>query len=293
MKVKVISSLSKELWESYAKYSVPTWVEYMALDEGSEIELWILGEFPKGLPTKTFNGTPIKYKMIDTQSEGWRHFYETYSKHPRPNAPKGQEYKHNFLPFSIKVFAQAELAWELKNQTTTKEHVDVESRSIQTYEEHTPKFDYAIWLDIDVFLVQKVNTEFLTQVIGNNDLAWLDRGPPWGHGETGFIMYKTTEESLDIFFNQANIYGSGQLFYFAEWHDAFIFSTIMRMKEFTSADYKIKNLNEDMESTKDNGLYPFATSMLHGHMRHHKGQLKQLAAQKFAPDNTYAEAVFT
>jgi hypothetical protein len=282
MRVKLISSLSKQLWDAYAKFSIPTWVEHLKLDEGSEIELWILGEFPKGLPTKTASGTPIKYKMIDTQSEGWQHFYATYNKHPKPqNIPQGQEYKFNFLPFSIKVFAQAEVAWELKTQTSN----DV----------YTPKWDYVIWLDVDVHLEKTVDTTYLQQVIGNNDLAWLDRGAPWGHGETGFIMYKTTEESLDIFFNQANVYGSGQLFYFAEWHDAFIFSTLMRMKEFTSEAFKIKNLNEDMQSQKDNGLYPFVTSVLGTHMKHLKGNLKhqqQQQSSKAQSSNTFAEAVF-
>jgi hypothetical protein len=91
------------------------------------------------------------------------------------------------------------------------------------------------------------------------------------------------------------VYGSGQLFYFAEWHDAFIFSTLMRMKEFTSEAFKIKNLNEDMQSQKDNGLYPFVTSVLGTHMKHLKGNLKhqqQQQSSKAQSSNTFAEAVF-
>ena len=132
-----------------------------------------------------------------------------------------------------------------------------------------------MWLDADVKLIQDVNSSYLNQVLGNADFAWLNRGKPWGHGETGFMLMKISDLALDLFLHQANIYGSGQLFYFAEWHDAFILSSCVRYKQFTDNDqFIVKNLNTDMNSEHKNGLYPFETSILNSHMEHYKGNLK-------------------
>lgn len=252
MRVKVVTSLNKELWERYASKCIASW-ESISLPEGSTYEIWILGEFPKGLPT-TINGTPVTYKMIATQSDAWKHFFYQFSQHPRPQVPSGQEYKFNFMPFSIKAYALAEASWDIRQNN---------------------RFDYIMWLDADVMTKEKVTFEDLRSLLGNKHLAWLDRGVPWNHGETGFILASTQGDTLDIFLQQANIYSSGQLFYFAEWHDAFIFTSLVRIETFMKGEeFQVENLNKDMQSSHKNGLYPFETSPLGKWFLHYKGNLK-------------------
>jgi hypothetical protein len=194
--------------------------------------------------------------MVETQSPAWAAFYQNHANHPKPKTDPGQEYRFNFIPFSVKVFALAEGVFPLA--------------------ENLEHFDYVVWLDADVMLTEKVNEDFLREVVGNSDLAWLNRGAPWGHGETGFMMLNSRRrENLDIYLQQANLYGSGQLFYFAEWHDAFVFTSLVYLKEYMEPEFNVRNLNLDMESTHKNGLYPFETSILSTKMVHYKGNTKQ------------------
>jgi hypothetical protein len=257
MKVKIVTSFNEELWTKYAKNSLDSWVDFINLDEGSIIECWILGAFPRGLPTKTKSGIPFVYKMVETQSQAWANFYTQYKDHPKPKMPPNAEYKFNFVPFSIKAFALAEAAFSIR-------------------EKEPREFDYMCWIDADVVLRNFVTSTYLKEVIGNNHLAWLDRGAGWGHGETGFILANTSGDTLDIFLQQANLYGAGQLFYFAEWHDAFVFTSLVRLKSYMEGPetFSVKNLNTDMESKHNNGLRPFETSILNTHMTHYKGQTK-------------------
>lgn len=255
MKTKVVTSFSASLWNRYAKTCISTWVEHLKLDEGSVVEVWINGPFPEGLPKQTKSGTPFKYKLLDTQSEGWQYFYSTWSQHPRPETNQGQEFKFNFIPFSCKVFALAEAAWDAKQSGA---------------------FDTFLWLDSDIKLTQAVTSSYLASTLGNAHLAWLDRGEPWRHGETGFILSRTEGNTLDIFLNQANMWGSGQLFFMAEWHDAFTFSSLVASKTFTDQEqFVVNNLNIDMDSQSEQGLYPFKTSVLNTHFQHFKGGLKE------------------
>lgn len=274
MRVKLVTSLNKILYEQYARNNFKSWVEYLVLPEGSEIEVWFWGEIPQGLPQCTKNGTPFKYKIFDVQSEGWKYFINTYKNHPRPKSQPGQEYMFNFIPFSCKVYALAEASWEIKSE----------------YTEHTGPanpFTHLVWLDADVELTKTVDESFLQNVISNSHFAWLDRSAPWSHGETGFIMASADPDTLDLFLQVANCYGSGQLFYFAQWHDAFIFTAYLRLKAFTEPNFIIKNLNNDIKNEIEQGLHPFKTSVLSSYMQHYKGQLKFNNAQ-----GTFAEALF-
>lgn len=288
MSIKLVTSLNKPIYDSYAKNTLASWVEFLQLPEGSEIELWFWGEIPQGLPMKTKSGTPFVYKMFDVNCQGWQHFIDTYRNHPKPKTPPGQEYVYNFVPFSCKVYALAETAWELKQALEyRKEHPGTADSNVNVFK--FPRFDHLVWLDVDVELVKPVTGEFLREVLGNHKFAWLDRNPPWGHGETGFMMAYADQDTLDLFLQVANTYGSGQLFYFAQWHDAFVYSAYIKLKEFTEPEFKVKNLNLDVKNAVEQGLHPFKTSVLNDYMKHYKGQLKNKVQQG---PQSFSEVVF-
>lgn len=254
MRTKVITSFSAGLWDQYAHKCIVTWVEHLKLDEGSVVEIWINGAFPEGLPMATKHGNPITYKMLDVQSQGWKYFYDTFKNHPKPNTQQGQEFRFNFLPFSCKVYALAEATWLVKEDQD---------------------FDLLMWLDADCEMKQDVTSSYLSEVLGTSHFAWLDRSGSFDYGETGFMLSRTNDQVLDLFLHQANIYGSGQLFFLREWHDAFVLSSCIKYKQFTDGEnFIVKNLNEDKDSQMENGLYPFKTSVLKDYFEHHKGHLK-------------------
>lgn len=263
MKVKVVTSFNAQLFHKYGKTCLDTWVKHLKLEKGSIVEVWINGAFPQGLPQTCEDGTPFVYKSLDVQSEGWKFFYDNYRGHPRPDTPPGQEFRFNFIPFSCKVYALAEAATLIKEA----ENAEV-VRPLSD-------FQAMVWIDADVLMKEDVTTEYLSGVLGEAHLAWLDRGLPWSHGETGFIMTRTNDDVLDVFLHQANLWGSGQLFFMREWHDAHSFSSCVVYKQFTDGNaFIVNNLNKDMDNLQDNGLYPFRTSILNTHFEHLKGNLK-------------------
>lgn len=270
MRYKVVTSFSKPLWTKYAKECIQSWLDKMVLPEGSSFEFWVQGIFPLGLPMKSAQGLPVRYKSLDAQSQEWLLFAQTFNSMPRPDVEPGQEFRFNFMPFSCKVFTLAEAAW--------------------TMQDH----DAMIWIDADTFLKEPINGEWLDGNVFPNgsNLAFLDRGPRWGYGETGFIGARKatelgqgeTDQVLDTFFEQAKIWGSGQLFFFREWHDAFVYTSVARRAYFQDPErVRVNNLNQDMNSQVQDGLFPFETSVLGTKFVHLKGnrkdKIKELSGQ--------------
>lgn len=56
----------------------------------------------------------------------------------------------------------------------------------------------------------------------------------------------------------------------------FTLSALVKQKQFTDGDnFQVVNLNNDLQGTQENGLYPFKTSVLNKYMVHYKGPLKE------------------
>lgn len=272
MKYKIVTSFSKPLWTKYAKVCIQSWLDRLTLPEGSVFEFWVQGIFPLGLPMKSAQGTPVKYKSLDAQSQEWLQFAQTFGSIPRPETEPGQEFRFNFMPFSCKVFALAESAWTMDN------------------------YDALIWIDADTYLKESMDGEWLQNkgFPNGSNLVFLDRGPRWGYGETGFIGVRKElglqpgeiDQTLDTFFEQAKIWGSGQLFFFREWHDAFTYTSIVRRASFHDPErVRVNNLNRDMNSQVNDGLQPFETSVLAEKFVHLKGNRKD-NFKEFIPSAT-------
>jgi hypothetical protein len=269
MRYKIVTSFSKPLWEKYAEECIKSLLLSSELPEGSSFEFWVQGIFPIGLPMKSAQGLPVKYKSLDAQSPEWLQFANTFGNVPRPEVPPGQEFRFNFMPFSCKVFALAEAAWDMKD------------------------YDALVWFDADTFVKEKFDGAWLERNLfpGPSNLAYLDRGPRWGYGETGCIGAKKADvlqpgevdQVLDVFIEQAKVFGSGQLFFFREWHDAFTFTSIARRASFQDPErVRVNNLNKDMNSEVNGGLEPFETSCLAEKFVHLKGNRKE-QIKEYAP----------
>lgn len=159
-------------------------------------------------------------------------FLETYAdKH-------SQDYRFNATKFCHKVFAFTDSKRRAKG------------------------VDYWIWLDADVESLAEVSNETLDSFcVEGFSGTYLGR-KDWHHSELGFLaVHKSAWGLLE---RLREIYTSGELFSFKEWHDSYIFDQI---KDEFGWWY---NLSQDIP-----GMHVWDDCPLGSYMAHKKGPLRK------------------
>lgn len=83
--------------------------------------------------------------------------------------------------------------------------------------------DILVWLDADVLTFKQVPEDFIENLLGENDMAYLGRGAH--HSEIGFWAVRIGEQSRKFVRLLANVYRTDDVFNFQEWHSAFIWDS--------------------------------------------------------------------
>ena len=247
MKLHFVSSFSKKLWDEYAEGCIRSQVRN--LPDDCTIVYYIDGEFPKDLPVDP----RVTYKMLD-QVFDWREFeYRHRLVQPPEGLAPGDAFRFKFMPFAKKVFS----LWDCFSKWYYKDR------------QYQKRKDYLCWIDADVYVQQKLSKEFFFNLTDNCEahVICLLRGKEWGHGDTGFIMLQDDPQVESFMRDFAKAYSTGFIFDMKEWHDAFVFSSLLKLQ---SPFLVGKNLN-----TKPNTLHPFEHSPLHPYLIHYKGPQKK------------------
>ena len=77
--------------------------------------------------------------------------------------------------------------------------------------------DVLIWIDADCVTHAPVDAEWLSSLIGDADLAILNRSKKYT--ETGFVMIRRTQEGAELVKAMIRLYQTDRLFDLKEWHD--------------------------------------------------------------------------
>lgn len=149
-----------------------------------------------------------------------------------------------------------------------------------------------IWLDGDTFTKEKITKKFLVDLCGSEDIVHLGR-TAINYSETSFLSFdmKSTR-SLEFLADFRQLYTSGEIFGFSEWHDGFVFERLLNIHK--PHGLTAKNLTP---TCKD--LNAFGVSPLAKYMEHLKGALKNEVPQggstskgiKIIPKNAVADEV--
>lgn len=239
--ITIVTSFNRTLWDRYAKDCFESWLKFFP-KTGIKFKIWLDGEWPL-LPFDS----RINYNQLDVE-EFFLEYVHKYSNVRPPDVekiPRNQIFRWNHVPFWCKVFA------------LTQELVEAKPNS------------YVIWLDADVLLTDYVDPrkEWLPWVDDNKlSIVWLARGEPWNYGETGWMMFKASQDTTDFAGDLRATYMTGAIFDYREWHDAFIISSLFKKY---SAGVAIGTINNDPSA-----LHPFTTSPLAPKLVHKKGLLK-------------------
>ena len=267
-KFHLVTSLSQRLWDKYANQTVGSFIA--AFDDGfpddvDSFMIWLDSDsevqpFIENLGLSETVASKYKFGSLNTLNE-YIIFERMYGGNVPLNErginpekiPAGSEFRFNYLPFAKKVFSWAASYMSL------------------------PENDFLVWIDADIMLHRKFDTEFFKHFV-DFDLVFLDRDFPWYAAETGFFILKRTPE-MDRFVQlMLHVYISGFVFDMAEWHDGYVFKTLMKIG--VDPNLKVLNLNRTMRERD-----VFERTLLADFMEHKKGQKKNILKQGLGMDS--------
>lgn len=124
--------------------------------------------------------------------------------------------------------------------------------------------DVLIWMDADCVTHSPVDTNWLQTLIGDADLAILNRTKKYTEG--GFIMFRKCR-SIDLLIgHMVDMYVYGHVFGLKEWHDCEVLDTCRKM-----LGVKFSSLSGDFADTG----HPLVNGPLGERLDHLKGKRKQ------------------
>lgn len=241
MKYAVCTSFNDEGYELYGKKFLESFFKHWPKDV--ELHVFYEGSRPK-------ESGPVYHNLMEDGD--LKKFLFVWGKNPQANGivevKNGKamvNYRFQAVKFAKKVFA-------------------VTSRS-------RPDADWWIWLDADVVTTNNVTTEFLESVCPDGfAVSYLGR-LEWPHSECGWVAYSKRYE--DGFLKQfREIYTSGQVFFFREWHDSFIFDALRT--KFQANGNWFYNLSPEAKGLND----AWNHSPLCKYMKHNKGPIAKREA---------------
>lgn len=157
-------------------------------------------------------------------------------KNDRPVA----DYRLQAVKFAAKVFAIADLAEKTDS-------------------------DWLVWIDADVEVTKPFDKTFWKAVLPADKLfSYLGR-TAWSHSECGFVAYRIGHPVPRAFLKRfREIYASGEVFRFPEWHDSHVFDRVR--EEYSAWVPFFNNISHGIEE-----MHPWPHTILGEYMVHNKG----------------------
>lgn len=249
----IVTSFNKAIWESHGKTCITSWLDHLVGDY--TLKFYIDGPIPNDLPV----GKGIEVFFLDNDKDYVKFLRDTANIQEPQGVPPEHQFRFQFRRFWPKVHA--------------------------IYSAFQEVSDYGVdgallWLDADILMTQDLEvSKILADADNYKEFCILDRGPPWGYMDSGYLLMNTKlsydgQTWASQFINLLNnLYTSKTIFQFREWHDAYLMSQVLKMMfgEQGSEAYKanVKSL-----SGLSSSLHPLEESWLRGHLTHLKGGRK-------------------
>lgn len=261
----VISSFSKDLWDRYASACIKSQVKHIKPSEDCSVRFLFTvdGVIPDLSELILENpGVDIRVESLDNQPE-YMGFVNRNSKRPIPNVPPDHQFRFEFLRFWPKVYTIVR-AYEISQQTHCK----------------------VLWLDADMAVRKDVDASRIVEDLyvkprteDTYSFVCLDRGAPWGYMDSGyFLFHKFTswqDTTGDFIRTLGNLYDTDTLFEFQQWHDAYLFTQIMKMLWGEDRDKYVLSLSGRVDTSDPREyLNPITKTWLGEYFTHFKGNLK-------------------
>lgn len=173
-----------------------------------------------------------------------------------------QDYRKQAVRFCHKVFA-IRAALDAVNRAKADKAIDV------------PR--YLIWLDADVLTTRKVMAEDLLKCMPKDGdaVSYMGR-KDWDHSECGWLAFDLENGGNFIIEEMIARYIKDEVFKHDQWHDSWIFDSIIKMDEFRERG--VTNLTPNAT-----GMEVWPQSPMASWSRHYKGPIAKMELSEGRP----------
>lgn len=106
--------------------------------------------------------------------------------------------------------------------------------------------DFLIWIDADSKIRDASFDDVIISLLPNKEqiASFFDRDSSYGYSETGIVCFNLQNERTKKFiFEWNDIMVSGKILEYSEWHDAFLFSHLVRKSSNANFKFLCRELN--------------------------------------------------
>ena len=243
MKIAIVTSLNKQLYEYYAFRFLQTY------NWPFDCYIYHEGWIPEIDPMRD----NIIYRDIHETNPGLKQFAERNSKRNQFSTEKndtskiiyGLDFLKDAIRFSYKVYAKTHLMME-------------------------GKYDYVFWIDADVVFTKRITEQEIVNKILPIDytICYLDRPEPPRYPECGFVGYNLTNSHTRNFVEKLREYYELDLLFKEEqWHDSYVWNKVREKYLSGQPQYNLTG------TRKDGHVWPH--SKLAEYTTHLKGKKKK------------------
>ena len=243
MKIAIVTSLNKQLYEYYAFRFLKTY------NWPFDCYIYHEGWIPEIDPMRD----NIIYRDIHETNPSLKQFIERNSKRNQFSTVKGDTSKiiygmdfiKDAIRFSYKIYA--------------KTHLMLEN-----------KYDYVFWIDADVVFTKRITEQEIINKILPIDytICYLDRPEPPRYPECGFVGYNLTNQHTRNFVEKLREYYELDLLFKEEqWHDSYVWNKVREKYLSGQPQYNLTG------TRKDGHVWPH--SKLAEYTTHLKGKKKK------------------
>lgn len=243
MKIAIVTSLNKSLYEYYAFRFLQTY------NWPFDCYIYHEGWIPEVNPMRN----NIIYRNIHETNPGLKDFAERNNKRNLYSTEKndtskiiyGLDFLKDAIRFSYKVYA--------------KTHLMLEN-----------KYDYVFWIDADVVFTNTITEQEIVNKILPIDytICYLDRPEPPRYPECGFVGYNLTNQHTQNFVKKLREYYELDLLFKEEqWHDSYVWNKVREKYLSGQPQYNLTG------TRKDGHVWPH--SKLAEYTTHLKGKKKK------------------
>lgn len=239
--MRVVTCIGPGGWELYGK----NFVESFKANWPTEVNLTVFHHDTTFVPV---GGINIEYRnllVVDSEVEAFRKFCSQSPKF-KGETEQGYNFRFDAFKFCHKVYATTGLAFNL-------------------YEAGYK--GWLLWLDADTVTKAPVDMEWINRLL-QGDIVHLPRAT-LPYSETSFVAYNlASDETMKFLANFRDAYVDKEVFAYAEWHDGFVFSRLLRIA--ANNETKVFSLTPPTYG----GIDAFDNSPLAEKMIHLKGNRK-------------------
>jgi len=243
MKIAIVTSLNKQLYEYYAFRFLQTY------NWPFDCYIYHEGWIPEIDPMRD----NIIYRDIHETNPSLKQFIERNSKRNQYSTEKndtskiiyGLDFLKDAIRFSYKVYAKTHLMME-------------------------GKYDYVFWIDADVVFTKRITEQEIINKILPIDytICYLDRPEPPRYPECGFVGYNLTNHHTKNFVEKLREYYELDLLFKEEqWHDSYVWNKVREKYLPGQPQYNLTG------TRKDGHVWPH--SKLAEYTTHLKGKKKK------------------